>query len=195
MKKILSVVLAVMMIFGALSMGASAVKNYEVPGTGSTIVVPDEFKPDQHVLLIFNSMDCVIESPLYAYVDGKGGDVQGKSGIFYVIVSTNDMNGFTYRLPKASAPEGYNFNGWECWQDEGSLVSGGSNYQLPVNTTGAVLNFYANSSLNQSSGDTLGTILGVLTKVFGAIIGILLYGGDTEAGVAMMDKILGGLSL
>ena len=46
-----------------------------------------------------------------------------------------------------------------------------------------------------ADGDTLGNILGILTKVFGAILGILFYGGDTESGVAMMDKIFSGLEL
>ena len=39
----------------------------------------------------------------------------------------------------------------------------------------------------------MATILGILIKVFGAIIGIVMYQGDTEAGVALMEKVLGGI--
>ena len=43
--------------------------------------------------------------------------------------------------------------------------------------------------------DTLGKILGVMTTIFGALLGIIMFKGDTEAGVAMVQKVLGGISL
>ena len=75
----------------------------------------------------------------------------------------------------------------------GTVIAGGTQFELPSNCAGQILTFNARYTAGVAEEDTLGTILGILIKVFGAIIGILMYQGDTEAGAALMEKVLGGI--
>ena len=36
-------------------------------------------------------------------------------------------------------------------------------------------------------------VMKILFSVFGTIIGLLFYAGDTEAGIALMEKVFGGV--
>ena len=118
-----------------------------------------------------------------------------------------------YHLKALQPAEGYEFRGWRFYgyvsgktvQYETTnnmylrLVDGGTTLYpgdswilLPTNCAGEILKFEAEWRLVETE-DTMATVLSVLMKVFGAIIGILMYQGDTEAGVALMEKVLGGI--
>ncbi|MBR5827285.1 MAG: hypothetical protein IKY78_09410 [Clostridia bacterium] len=189
MKKILSVILAVMMLFGTMSIGASA-KEHE------TFVVPNSFNATTDVILVlrFGSGTCkdyitVYNQDIadYEQVTGVGGEL--------VIVGKEVAANRQYVLPYVTPAEGNNFNGWYCLADGKAYPAGPTGGFTIPNTPGKVIILEAQYYPSAAEGDTMGTILGILTKVFGAIIGILFYSGDTEAGVAFMDKVLGGLDL
>ncbi len=189
MKKILSVVLAVMMLFGTMSIGASAL-NHE------GFVVPNDFDASQDVIIVlrFGSGTCkdyitVYNQQIadYEQVTGMGGEV--------VLVGEGIVANRAYTLPYVTPAEGNNFNGWYSLNDGRSYPAGPQGGFTIPNVPGEVVILEAQYYPSAAEGDTLGTIVAILSKVFGAIIGILFYGGDTEAGVALMEKIFSGLEL
>ena len=183
-----------MLLFSALSVGASAVKYDE------TFFGPNDGQAGSHqVVLSFNFNGGTNKYDL-EYVSG-GEFVIAKAGsyagTYYMIPhDTNEqLPGTKIALPKVNPPSGYVFDGWECNYDGGLYAASAvATYVIPE-AAGKVVSFTAIYSAGEVEADTMDTIMGILSKVFGAIIGILMYGGDTEAGVALMDKLLGGLDL
>ena len=205
MKKILSVILAVMMLFASMSIGASA-ETYEgvngdtsegvYDGTYEGFVVPKTFDSTKDVILVlrFGTGTCKDYITVYNQDIADYEQVTGVGGEF-VLVGNGVSANRSYILPYVTPAEGNSFNGWYSLADGRAYSAGPTGgYTIP-NTPGKVIILEAQYYPSAADGDTLGTILGVLTKVFGAILGILFYGGDTESGVAMMDKIFSGLDL
>lgn len=195
MKKILSVILAVMMIFGAVSVSVSAASEATTNQIfGGSNPLAD--KNTQTVLSFdFNGGK---NRTSITYYDTQVGFVvaePGKyTGVYYMIPQSKDTQfpGHFISLPQVTAPSGYVFDGWYCYKD-GQTYAAVGNYIIPEYSQGSIIEFRAAFSPAEIEADTMDTIMGILSKVFGAIIGILMYGGDTAAGVAMMDKILGGV--
>ena len=189
MKKILSVILAVMMLCGTMAISSSALDH-------EGFVVPNDFDKTQDVIIVlrFGSGKCQNYLTVYNQNTATYEQVTGVTGEF-VLVGDNYVAGRPLELPYVTAAEGNNFNGWFCDKDGRSYPAGPQGGFVIPNFPGEVIVLTASYYPSEGEGDTMGTIIGILTKVFGAILGILLYGGDTEAGVAMMDKILGGLEL
>lgn len=189
MKKVLSVVLAVMMLFSFMSFGASAETNDY-----------SSLKGEGHFIVILELGDCkmslsqLTNCTVYTYV---GEQIYANEASGTIVIASNDFKvGSHWDLPVVSTPEGTQFDGWRSYLD-GKNYAAGFNGTFDFPSTAAVVDtitFKAQYS-TIPEGDTMATILTILTKVFGAIIGIFLYGGDTEAGVAMVEKILGGLEL
>lgn len=124
----------------------------------------------------------------------------------YYMVPRNDKvmkAGTPITLPDLDAPDGYKFAGWYCYGTESgqSNVGGIINQSFTANTAfyipagleGDVLCFRATFTPIKQEEPTLNKVMGILIKVFGAILGILLYQGDTEQGIAAMEKIFSGL--
>ena len=42
--------------------------------------------------------------------------------------------------------------------------------------------------------DTFAKVFDILAKIFGTIIGLIAYSGDTEAGIAFVRKVFGGIA-
>lgn len=189
MKKILSVVLAVMMLFGAMSISASAAKH-------DNFVVPNDFDKTQDVIIVlrFGSGTCKDYITVFNQEIADYEQVTGVSGEL-VVVGDSVVANRAYTLPYVTPAEGNNFNGWYCLMDGKSYPAGPTGGFTIPNAPGEVIILEAQYYPSEAEGDTIGTIIGILTKVFGAIIGILFYGGNTDAGVAMMEKVLGGLEL
>lgn len=190
MKKVLSVVLAVIMLFSVMSIGASAATTTDLTGVNGNI-------GDVVLVLRFGEGKSTDYLNVYnpdTHRIGLSADHTGE----VIVVSEELLCGYGYALPSVSTPpEEKNFDGWLC-NNDGKLYAPGINgtFVIPdVPTTNNVIVLTAQYSTPAEAGDTMETVLNVLVKVFGAIIGILLYGGDTGAGVAMMNKILGGLEL
>lgn len=194
MKKILSVFLAVMMLFGAMSISASA--GVDEDGILGGNRVNNGFDPDNNLLIVLDFGDCTSFVTIENCVDQMTGDLYvadvGVGGKVVVVASKNSE----FILPLITPPAGYTTNGWYSPTLEDSFVAGkGSSVKLTEGMQDSVVYFVANTYPSAPEEDTLGNILSILTKVFGAIIGILFYGGSTEAGVALMEKVLGGLDL
>lgn len=200
MKKILSVVLAVMMIFGSFAISASAASEpIWNEGSWNGVIASNQCT----IRFDFRGGKPMKSLPVYDSSLGKfvyTTDVPDPY-IMYPTSADDLVAGSSYIwLPNAMLSDGSYLKGWEVqieYAPDGynQVLASDYMYRIPNGAAGKQITFIAHYNQAVVEEDTLGTILGILTKVFGAIIGILLYGGDTEAGVAMMDKILGGLDL
>lgn len=191
MKKILSVLLATLMLFSVLGVSASAsvYENYYDQG------IVDR---NTQVVLAFDLNGGSLKTGAYVYdttiskfVYKDGEDITGK---YIMLPRTPDTQlvGQFVKLPVLNAPDGWQFNGWYCYLD-GNSYAANSDFKIPAGAAGEVVEFYAAYSPADVEEDTFATVLGILIKVFGAIAGIILYNGDTEHGIALFDKILGAL--
>lgn len=132
----------------------------------------------------------------YVYDTTTGAFVytEGITGMYYMLPQNQEAQrpGYYITLPYVQAPTNSQFTGWYCYAD-GKTYSPGSSWQIPAGSAGTIIEFrafYAPASVEE---DTITKVMNILIKVFGAIIGIVLYSGDTEAGVALMQKVLGGI--
>lgn len=205
MKKVLSVFMAMLMLFAALSVGvsASSAKTDWFGGENpicsrNQVVVALNLNGGtlKNDTLVYNPDTGVLET-------WAGKDVKG---IYYMVPANEDAQlagtGFV-TLPAVTAMDGYQFDGWTCTacnvlDSEGNSYVGqtfaaNSSFKLPAGTGGTVIQFMAAYSPAEIGESTLDKVMGILFKVFGAIIGLLLYQGDTAAGIAAMEKIFGGL--
>ncbi len=199
MKKVLSLILAVIMIFGTLAIGASAAPD----------AVTDEYHAsglvkDNQIILLFNLNGGTMATAQLTYDSQAGWTYkEGITGFYYCLPreATAHQPGTSIPLPDVNAPSGLKFVGWEFIDENNNqyVLGAGSPFYFEdwmltgTNNTYGVVQLKARFTSAEAETDTLTTILGILTKVFGAIIGIVLYGGDTEAGVALMNKVLGGI--
>lgn len=204
MKKILAVLLAVMMLFGAVSMNAAAVIDdtsaysgyYEMTDVYGNSVVDS----NSQTIIIFDLNGGTLKNNVWVFdtntlnfVNVQGSSVENP---YIMLPRTPESQrvGNAIPLPTVTPPEGYQFDGW--WgtgTNAGNTYAANGSYTIKAGDIGDVVVFTAGYSPAEIEADTLDTVLGILIKVFGAIIGIVLYSGNTEAGVAMMEKVLGGL--
>lgn len=210
MKKLLSVLLAVMMLFSVVAMSASAATfdmNYDAAagilrsetGLGDGTFGRVE---GQWVLIYFNAGGFTTNSMIKIY-DADTGEVTvqnpGFSGNFWFIpddpTSTYFIGeGSGVTLPRMLGNDIQSFEGWKCLANNQAYVAGQriSITKDMVNEHG-VVEFEPIAGYAQPEEDTMGTILGILIKVFGAIVGLLFCNGDTAAGVELVGKMLGGI--
>lgn len=210
MKKALSLFLAVLMLFSCFAVNASAEGEDPHDFYFTSSGVPAN---SNQCVVVFNPLggtfrdavvhyDYTLDKPKVAYgaaeysgtlvvVPSNSLTMTGGSVISLPVVAPADTTltfvGWEiigYSRPDSILPEGFK---------SGNVYAGGTPFILPSNCGGEILTFNARYTAGVAEEDTLGTILGVLIKVFGAIIGILMYQGDTEAGAALMEKVLGGI--
>ncbi len=199
MKKLLSVLLAVLMLFSTVALSASAAAPVTDPTTADTL--RDRVGQD-HIVIQYNLFDFKtkyaqytydVDSNCFAYIDGI-------SGTFYQVPENASQLyvGYTIALPEVTAPEGKQFNGWKCaTHAEGLTLAAG----VPVKITEDMLALATNNVVvfevvwgsAAPEEDTMSTVVDILCKIFGALLGILMYNGNTEAGVQMMKELLGGV--
>lgn len=202
MKKILSVLLAVMMLFGALSITSSAAY---ITNAGDALTIANGRTPDangkDYVVVHFSleGYKMMNAQPQYNTETGSFESVTGVTGSYYRIPQDAGelYIGSYFTLPEVSGTDTYKVDGWYCAATSEYLVAG-----KPVELTADMISQDTGCielriavSPTAPEEDTMAKVLGILTKVFGAIIGILFYNGDTGAGVKLMEQILGGLSL
>lgn len=191
MKKVLSVLLATLMLFSALGVSASAsvYNNYYDSGLvdrNSQVVIAFDLNGGS-----LKTGAYVYDTSISNFVWKDGADITGK---YIMLPKSGDTQrvGQFVRLPAITPPSGYQFDGWYCYFDSNKYASN-ADYKIPAGAAGEVIEFHASYIPADVEEDTFATVLGILIKVFGAIAGILLYNGDTEEGIALFDKILGAL--
>ncbi|MGN1443093.1 MAG: hypothetical protein ACI4XE_04510 [Acutalibacteraceae bacterium] len=204
MKKALSVFLAVLMMFSVLSVGSIAVDDttsssmYTSPWHGPE----GSGKPANYNQVVINfklnggtlkSAQIVydLETGERTYTDPK--DIVGS----WVMVPADSRDMIAdgehfISLPTITAPSDKSFCGWYCSYD-GSLYGSGGPYRIPAGTGGTIIEFTAQWEPADYEEDPMQKVMGILFKVFGTIIGLLFYSGDTEMGIALMEKVFGGL--
>ena len=196
MKKILSVMLAIMMLFTALSVSASAAtpSDYWNTQVADGIVVSES----THTILVFDFNGGTSTLTLNVFDSTQNGFVATDGvGDKYIMLPgcTSDTYltaGSYVTAPHVDAPENMKFNGWYCWSNNEYYI-GGERIEIQEDWIGKVVEFQANIIPAKAEGDTLKTILGVLTKVFGTIIGILFLDGNSASGVELVNKLLAGI--
>ncbi len=204
MKKVLSVFMAILMLFGALSVSsfASSESNQWFGDVNSG--KPANY--DQTVLYFDLGIGALPNASVYNQTTGAFESQTNVTGSYYMIPrSSTEMKAGTYvTLPDLDAPDGYKFTGWYCYGTEsgrgattlnliGNTYAPSTAFCIPEGLQGEVLCFRASFAPIKQEEPTLNKVMGILIKVFGAILGILLYQGNTEEGIAAMEKILGSL--
>ncbi len=210
MKKLLSVLLAVMMLFGTVAMSASAA-DFDMSYTDASSIlisktgmgVDDTFGrvEGDWVLIYFNAGGFTTNSMIKIF-DAQNSAVTtvqnpGFTGNFWFIpdsVTSTYYIGGKVTLPRMLGNEIQSFEGWRCVATKDSYVAG-----EPANITADMVNDYGVVEFEPIAGyaqaeeDTMGTILGILIKVFGSIVGLLFCNGDPVAGQEMVAGLLGGI--
>lgn len=210
MKKVLSVFLAVLMLFGALSVGSFA-------EDGTTTTAPSTPAIGYHdwwgeggpctkdqVVIAFKLNGGTLKEDVYVYNEetGKHEIKAGKdvSGTYYMVPLNKDhmFGGDKITLPVVTAPDGKQFNGWECLScvDSsyvGSTYAAQAPFTIPEAARGTLIQMVASYTTAEIKEPTLTKVIGILMKVFGTIIGLIAYEGDTKKGIAFMEKVFGGL--
>lgn len=204
MKKVLAVLLSVMMLFGALSFSSSAV-SVDTYFRGDSPLV----NPNTQTIITFDLAGGTMKNGVWVYNPSKQPTpdfewVDGFDDAVYVMLprdSGSQKPGSFITLPVVTPPSGYEFHGWYCYgiagdYTQGSTYAANSAYQIPNGTAGQVIEFRAAYGPATVEPDTMETVMNILVKVFGSIVGLLFLGDEAnpaEAGMQMMSGLLGSL--
>lgn len=203
MKKILSVLLAVLMIFSTMALSAAAAAPITDPNQASDIRAKNTANSEKtHVVIHYNLYDFKTKYAQYTYdvESGKFAYIPDVTGDFYQVPENSGQLyvGYKLPLPEVTAPEGKQFNGWRCTTavNRPTFAAGEA-----VTITADLLELAPNNVIEFEvvwgsavpEEDTMGTIMDILTKVFGAILGIIVFNGQTQKGVDLMKELLGGI--
>lgn len=102
--------------------------------------------------------------------------------------------GKSVNLPTVTPPKGWEFNGWRCDDLNATYASGYDAFKIPEGYEGKVISLRATYIPGQPEEDTFAKVFDILAKIFGTIIGLIAYSGDTEAGIAFVRKVFGGIA-
>lgn len=197
MKKLLSVLLAVLMLFSAVAVSASAA---DLTATDAIDVMNNKTagSAKQHVVIHFVTGEFKFMNAMPVY-DGVSDFklVDNVTGSYYRIPRNSDelYVGYYMQIPLMQQGETMAFNSWFC-SANGRYYPAGIATEITadmINSETGCIEFIAYGTPGQPAEDTMGKIMGILTKVFGAILGLLFFNGRTEAGVQMMEELLGGI--
>ena len=195
MKKVLAVLLSVMMLFSALSVGTC------VAFEGDEYT--DKVMTSQ-VILSFNLNGGSIKGGVRVYegLDANGNPVfsydnRYTDSMYYMIPDSVDSQkaGDIVTLPNVTAPADYAFNGWYCYTTNETYAANRT-FRIPSYTKNGVIEFVADFSRVTPEEDTMGGVLNILVKVFGTIVGLLFLQGEADpvdAGMKMMENLLDNL--
>lgn len=199
MKKILSVMLAIMMLFGALSISASAVEAGDMWGkTPGEITITK----GTHAVLSFDYNGGKSYQKMVAYDTATGRFTEAEvSGIYLMLpgaytsqlFTTVDSTGTVVKMPIA-VKDGEMLLYWYC-VETGEQLAADASWVIPEYERAAqgVFHFTAKYAPAEAEEDTMATVLSVLSKVFGTILGLLFFDGNSTQGVELINKLLGGL--
>lgn len=194
MKKILAVIISVMMIFSALSVGASAID------------LTDEYITEQtadQLIIAFNLNGGSIKGFVTEYDPDSPGNFKQtynySGSIYYRIPGCDEIiqkPGESVPLPRVNPPADHAFNGWYC-SATGETYPGGTSTAIPHSGyTGKIVEFTADYTRTAPEEDTMAGVMDILIKVFGAIVGLLFYSDNespVEKGMDVMTTLLTSL--
>ena len=206
MKKVLSLILAVLMLFSVCAVSSFAT------GTGTGNSYSDAYKEaglcSGQAALAFKVGGGNYLSGYKVFDDEKGEMVDMSpaeikaftahtDGWFYLLpqdgVTTHYPND-SVTLPDVTPPKGYNFQGWKNQTDKKIYAATFEGFTIPEGSEDSVIYFtpvYTNTA--EVEEDTFAKVFGILSKIFGAVIG-LLTGKGTAWGQAFMNNILDGIA-
>ena len=196
MKKLLSVLLAVLMLFSVMSISASAAYL-----NGDTIggYMDANVDTDDHFVAYFScgAFETKTRIQLYDTYTKQFTTVEsGQTGTFYLVPTNADHMriGGVFTLPNLKRTDTQDFDGWRCSAFD-YVIGGGSEVVITQDMLDddGIIRFYAKASDAEPAEDTMATIMGILSKIFGAIYGILFLNGDTEQGVLFVQELLSGV--
>ena len=190
MKKLLAVILTVLTLFSVLGVGASAQSN--VGGYWGTYA-----DKNSQTILVFYPNGGTFKSVVEVYDANSRQFVETLNYAGTYTMIPKDYRPMTagsmVTMPDLAAPSGYAFSGWQCVQTREFFVAGPNSFEVKAEHIGQILTFQPILVASAPEEDTFGTILNLLVKVFGTIAGIVIFGGDPEAGVDLFNKLFSAL--
>ena len=206
MKKVLSVFLAILMVFSVMAISASA-EGETTPTTNSPYFGgAHNANPATQCVFKFrlNTGKCKASQLVYDETLGDSvlTDPDDVPDVF-IRVPQNAAEftvGSSVTLPGVTAPKGYSFVGWKRVPhmtndpDVGPYTSVPGAYTVKAIDKGAVVEFSAIYEEAQVEQDTFAKVFSILTQIFGTLIGLIAYQGNVEKGQDFMKKILGSIS-
>ena len=212
MKKILSVFLAVLMLFGALSISSSAASTaITAPGLQQAIdkieatygkgsMYNEKTNNDGYVVVSYSIGVGEFMEDVYAYdvATDKIVLTTTPGDPYYQIPSNPDENYITYggyKLPYVRDTEEKQFIQWICSGNQQTYPAGKviTLSEDMISGTSNCIYFTAEYLTVTPQSDVLETVINVLVKVFGSIIGFIFFGGDPDAGTKFMQDMIGGI--
>lgn len=193
-----------LMLLGALSVGSFATSE-----SNQWFGEVNSGKPatyDQTIFYFDLGVGTLPNASVYNLTTGQFESQTNITGSYYMIPrSSTEMKAGTFiTFPDLDAPDGQKFIGWYCYGTEsgrsatalnlvGNTYAANTGFHIPDGLKGEILCFRANFAPIKQEEPTLNKVMGILIKVFGAILGILLYQGNTDEGIATMEKVFGSL--
>ncbi len=202
MKKVLAVVLAVMMLFSTIAIGASAATSYNATELLKSLRASKVITDEQVVLsfdlaggTVFGAVEVYDENEGFVWKEGVTGTYNKVPNNEGQYTTSSQTPGRYVILPSVIPPAGKVFDGWYCYGEEGIIPEGhyvaGSKYFIPEGAQYVgVIEFFALMSPAPMEGDIFDTIIGIFVKVLEGIIeamGITLPEGFD------LGELLGGL--
>lgn len=201
MKKVLSLVLAALMLLSCMSISVFA-----EDATTSSPYFGQNGASESQAVLKFKLGGGTCKSGQYVY------DTQNHVSVYtapedigdtFVLVPTaSDMYTLNsaVTLPSVKGPKGYNFVGWqrasgtEGTADRRIYSSAPGQYIVSSDDIGKVVEFVAVYEQGEVDEDTFAKVFEILTKIFGTIIGLIAYNGNIQKGQDFMNKIFSSLA-
>ena len=198
MKKVLSVFLAVLMVFSVMAISASAVESpYFGPGDGAN--------DDQCVFMFrLSGGTCKSAQNVYDTTTGKSVYTNAEDVPQVFVVTPGDdrefLEGSSVTLPSVKPPKGQSFLGWQRVPamagdtDNRTYSSIPGGYIVKDVDIGRVVEFRAVYEAGEVEEDTFAKVFEILVKIFGTLIGLIAYQGNVEKGQDFMNKIFSSIS-
>ncbi len=204
MKKVLSVFLAVLMLFSCMAIAASA---EDATTTNSEYFGNDgqPAKADQAIFVFRLGGGGKCKNGYTVYIDGERvyKDAKDLPDTFMLVPENAAAfkEGNVFSLPSVKANNGSDFIGWQRKpttkngdKDNRVYSPMAGQYTVSSYDVGSIVEFTAVYEQGEFEQDTFAKVFEILTKVFGAIIGLVAYQGNIQKGQDFMKQIFASLS-
>jgi len=203
MKKVLSMLLAALMILSCMSVSAFAYEDpfFAIPNEAGELEA-GKVDGNEKVVLHFDMNGGTAKFDQYVYDTDSGHmvftDKDKVPETYYIVPVDSYANklgkGTMVSLPSVTPEKGNTFTGWQCTTEgyRGQYAAGTDTYQIPEDAHGIVISFVARYEPAEQETDTFAKVFDILVKVFGTIIGFLVY-QDPETGKAVMKNLFAGI--